>query len=68
MVFLSSGARRTPMSTGSRTKHQKSLFLVAQVSNLSSLPSLNILATFFLYTIIYPKPRNTPTLPIKEEY
>jgi hypothetical protein len=56
------------MSTGSRTKHQKSLFLVAQVSNLSSLPSLNILATFFLYTIIYPKPRNTPTLPIKEEY
>ena len=47
------------MSTGSRTKHQKSLFLVAQVSNLSSLPSLNILATFFL-TQLYT--RNPETL------
>jgi hypothetical protein len=49
------------MSTGSKTKHQKSPFLVAQVSNLSSLLSLDILATFFLTQLYTRNSANTPT-------
>jgi hypothetical protein len=66
-VFLSSRAKKTQVSLGSRTKHQQFLLFVGLRFSLSVLPSLNIVLTY-LNTFLYPKLRkNTHTQLIKGE-